>query len=202
MLKDNKKIILMIVLFTILFSLNTFTYGQEELLAKDEEYNTDVSYMEKDMIVDKNITRSEFIKMVVNILELETKIGSREVNFKDVKDTNIYYPYIKIAYNADIIKGDGINFNPNGYITREEMATIISRSLKLDSKASDNIKLKDMDKVSKWAKDHVLKCVDSKLIIGNTEGYFMPSDYATKEMATVTTLRAYEKVNRNKVIKN
>lgn len=188
MVKNIKRIFIVII---VLILLNTFTSYATNTIAKEESLATT-----KD---DKAlISRAEFIKMVVNILEVDTKIGSTSVNFKDVAKDDWFYPYVEKAYNAGIIKGDGSNFNPHENITREEMATIISRALRLEDFDILESNLKDLKSVSPWAKEHVNKCIYHKLLIGNDQKMFLPKQFSTKEMATVTTMRAYEKINKNK----
>ena len=188
MVKNIKRIFIVII---ILILLNTFTSYATNTIAKEE--SVAIAKDEKALI-----SRAEFIKMVVNILEVDTKIGSTSVNFKDVAKDDWFYPYVEKAYNAGIIKGDGSNFNPHENITREEMATIISRALRLEDFDILESNLKDLKSVSPWAKEHVNKCIYHKLLIGNDQKMFLPKQFSTKEMATVTTMRAYEKINKNK----
>ncbi len=188
MVKNIKRIFIVII---VLILLNTFTSYATNTIAKEESLATTKD--EKALI-----SRAEFIKMVVNILEVDTKIGSTSVNFKDVAKDDWFYPYVEKAYNAGIIKGDGSKFNPYENITREEMATIISRALRLEDFDILESELKDLKSVSPWAKEHVNKCVYHKLLIGNDQKMFLPKQFSTKEMATVTTMRAYEKINKNK----
>lgn len=188
MVKNIKRIFIVII---ILILLNTFTSYATNTIAKEE--SVAIAKDEKALI-----SRAEFIKMVVNILEVDTKIGSTSVNFKDVAKDDWFYPYVEKAYNAGIIKGDGSNFNPHENITRQEMATIISRAIRLEDFDILESDLKDLKNVSPWAKEHVNKCIYHKLLIGNDQKMFLPKQFATKEMATVTTMRAYEKINKNK----
>lgn len=188
MVKNIKRIFIVII---VLILLNTFTSYATNTIAKEESLATTKD--EKALI-----SRAEFIKMVVNILEVDTKIGSTSVNFKDVAKDDWFYPYVEKAYNAGIIKGDGSKFNPYENITREEMATIISRALRLEDFDILESELKDLKSVSPWAKEHVNKCIYHKLLIGNDQKMFLPKQFSTKEMATVTTMRAYEKINKNK----
>lgn len=189
MLRNVKRTLIAVIIFIL---LNTLILNATDItIAKEESLG--LSKDEKALI-----SRAEFIKMVVNILEVDTKIGSTSVNFKDVAKDDWFYPYVEKAYNAGIIKGDGSKFNPYENITREEMATIISRALRLEDFDILESELKDLKSVSPWAKEHVNKCVYHKLLIGNEQKLFLPKQYATKEMATVTTMRAYEKINRNK----
>ena len=140
-----------------------------------------------------NITRAEFIKIITNVLDIE-KVNENKINFVDVKTTDWYYEFINTAFAAGVANGSGDKFNPNSNITREEMATMLSRALKLNEESKD-IKFKDMSKVSDWAKTHVIKSATEGLILGDDKGNFSPKMLATREMATVSAMRAYKVIN-------
>lgn len=142
----------------------------------------------------KNITRAEFTKIVVNILGLDINT-SKELKFDDVNSNDWFYPYVNAAFKAGIVKGDASNFNPNESLTREQMAVIISRGLNLEYQKSDT-EIKDLDKVSSWAKEDVETVVALELMLGN-EGKFDPKSHATREMAMVVAMRGYEAKSDN-----
>lgn len=142
-----------------------------------------------------NITRAEFTKIIVSILELEIE-DSKEITFSDVEESDWYYSYVNTAYKAGIIEGYENLFNPNDNITREQMAAIIVRALGLKREKSDGI-IKDIDKVSNWAKEDVETVVALGLMIGDN-GNFHPQGNATREMATVLSIRGYDYKNNDK----
>ncbi len=142
-----------------------------------------------------NITRAEFTKIIASALGLNIE-EHKVIDFTDVKENQWFYPYVNAAYKAGIINGSGNKFNPNKNITREEMAAIIVRALKLKSTKANSI-IKDLDKVSDWAKTEVETAVALGLMVGN-DGYFDPRSFATKEMATVVAMRCFDYINNNK----
>src|SRR5690606_8259996 len=100
-----------------------------------------------------------------------------------------FYPYVNAAYKKGLITGYDDKFNPNETITREEMAVIIARALELKASSSTN-SLKDIDKVSSWAKQAVEAIVANGLMLGDATG-FNPQGTVTREMAAVVAVRAY-----------
>ncbi len=135
-----------------------------------------------------NVTRAEFAKLMVSVLglELETEKVS---NFKDVKQSNWFYPYVNTAYKEKVVLGYNDQFLPNDKITREEMATMIGRALGIENTTS-KVAYKDDDHIAPWAKSYV----DAISALDLMEGYnnrFNPKDVATREMAIVVAMRAY-----------
>ena len=85
---------------------------------------TDYSY-EPDM----TMTRAQFATIVVKSLGLTPKTINA---FTDVPASEWFAPYIGTAYSYGLINGVGDNkFNPNGTITRQEAAVLVSRAAKL-----------------------------------------------------------------------
>lgn len=143
-----------------------------------------------------NVTRAEFTKMIVSVLGIETEVPIR-MKFSDVNEKDWYYPYINAGYGAGIIEGSGDKFNPNDNITREQMAAIMVRALGLKHRES-NTKIKDIDKVSNWARKDVKTVVNLGLITGSG-GKFDPKSNATREMATVVSMRGYDYKNDDSI---
>lgn len=136
-----------------------------------------------------NISRAEFTKIIASLLKLDREIPNA-INFSDVKKSDWFYSYVNAAYKAGIITGNGDKFNPKNEIKREEMAAIIVRALNIEHR-NTNIEIKDIEKVSSWAKADVKTVVDLGLIVGSN-GNFNPKSNATKEMATVVAMRGYD----------
>ena len=78
---------------------------------------------------DGTMTRAEFATIIARGLGLPKMSVA---NFKDVTANDWFYNYVGTAYNYGIIKGVSENeFNPNGTITREEVAVMVTRAAKL-----------------------------------------------------------------------
>lgn len=195
-----KKRISKILLFVLILNLVVPQFVLAENLYKDQG---DISSWAVDSVVEgsekkiilgsdgyfkpkNNITRAEFTKLIVEVLNLEN--NNKGISFSDIKKSDWFYEYVIVAANNEIIKGANGKFNPNGKITREEMAVIISRALEL--KGENKSEILDSEKISKWAIEDVNRVMEAGLIQGSNNR-FNPKDLATREMASVVIMRTY-----------
>lgn len=141
-----------------------------------------------------NITRAEFVSLVVRVLGLETTNLSKPM-FNDVKSTDWYAKDISTAVENGIVKGyeDGA-FNPNGYITREEIASIIATQIgqKLTSDEIKEVLLNYTDNISVWAQSSAALTIKAEIIKGLPNNIFGGKDRATRAQAAVMLLRFLE----------
>ena len=128
---------------------------------------------------ENGITRAEFISLVNRSFGFTEKAP---INYKDVKDSHWAYNEFAVAQGAGYIGGyeDG-SLRPNGNITRQEMASVISRLAKLetatDSQAYKN--LKDIKDIPEWSAGAVSAVVDNG-ITNLRDGSFKPAVAATR----------------------
>ncbi len=140
---------------------------------------------------DNTMSRAEFATLVTKSLGLELCL---ENVFSDVGTSDWFAPYVSCAYKYKIVSGISENFfNPNGLITREEAAVMITRAAKLlnmsktyDDEASRDIlsAFEDYVTVSDWAKEAVAFCCDNG-IIPSDEIYILPQKEATRAEISV-----------------
>lgn len=98
---------------------------------------------------NKTITRAEFCVFVVNLMGLDIKRVADQ-GFPDVKGNNWYVPYVNACAKAGYVKGrDTGEFDPNGLITRAEVATLINRITKVNVNAANDCPFDDVDP-GKW----------------------------------------------------
>ena len=138
---------------------------------------------------DGKITRAEFIKLLVasqniNISEAE----ELELKFADLQDIPGWaLPYIKAAVMHGLIKGkhiDGMNYISAGdYITREEIATIIGRSLNSEERSTKIFN--DNSQINSWASDEINKLIALGIITGYEDNTFKPRNNASRAEAAV-----------------
>ena len=77
---------------------------------------------------NKNITRAEFTKMLINTLYLYDE--NMKNNFKDISSNDWYYPYVASSENEKVILGFPDNtFRANNPISIEEAISVASRTL-------------------------------------------------------------------------
>jgi len=149
----------------------------------------------------KQITRAEFVTMLVNTLGIDaSKFEQGYTNeFKDVDDKHWAKKYILAAQQYKLVSGVSQDtFNPNGKITREEMANILSKTIVSSENqslyAAHRIVngLKDKSNMSNWAKNGVEISMASKIMGGTAPGIFSPKAYATKEQAAMVLYKYLE----------
>ena len=140
------------------------------------------------------MTRAEFATIVVNALGLPEKTGMK---FVDVDDNEWYAPYIKTAYHYGIVKGVSYNeFNPQGTITTEEAAAMVTRAAKLAGiktdmdvlSAKDVLeKFEDFNIVSTWSISSMGYCVKDGIL--NDATTLTPKETVTREKIAVMLYR-------------
>ena len=142
-----------------------------------------------------NITRAEFAALASRMLKLNENT-SEDTPFTDVDNSKWYYNSIAAVYENGLINGkSNTTFDPEGNITREEMAKIIGSILENNSyKKQDNEELTKFDDnnfISPWAQEGAAIAVHNG-VIGGTDGKFIPKEKATRAETAVMLYRLYE----------
>jgi len=88
-------------------------------------------------------------------------------------------------------------FDPGTFITREQMATILLRALKIIAPNSDftvdqTKPFADDGKVESWAREGVYYCYKTNIVTGVGSNMFNPDGDATREQAVLVCTRSYE----------
>jgi len=151
------------------------------------------------------ITRAEFAALAVNLYQSATgnEITGR-VSFTDTNDINVQ----KVAY-IGIVHGVGNNrFNPDGKLTREQAAVMLSRLFRVLESHSVLIELPqvfdmpylpgtfaDYNQISSWARDGIAWAYVMGIMRGTGNRMFSPHQQYTREQSIVTILRLYEMVD-------
>lgn len=125
-----------------------------------------------------NITRAEFVKLLCEVIDIEEGFAQ----FLDVSDNDWFAPYVRRAAAGGIIYGSDGKFKPNDSITREDMAVIISRALKLTTENAPEFT--DSNDISEYAKAGVAALSENKIMQGDS-GMFMPKKNATRAEAAM-----------------
>jgi|GEM_PF-952548 len=119
----------------------------------------------------KNITRADFIILLVKALDLNEVVDS---NFTDVNENKYYYEAVGIAKKLGITDGIGNNmFNPEAEITRQDMMVLVEKALKIaqkevaDADASYIQSYNDASNVSGYAADSVAALVKDGIVKGS-----------------------------------
>lgn len=154
---------------------------------------------DKTFAPDSQITRSQFIKLVVATLGLDTS-AAYTGTATDV-GTHWAAGYIQAAEQAGLIDASFIadgKLSPDSNITREEMASLVARAAKaknVDIGASaDQGNFTDNDAISAWAKDDVVFAAKLGIVNGMDDGSFSPKAEATRAQAAVMMSRLLAKI--------
>lgn len=140
----------------------------------------------------KQVTRADFVLMLVNSLGLEAELAS---TFADVSQADYFYEAVSIAKQLGIVSGvDGVNFAPRANITRQDMMVMLTRALQsigaIDS-AGDPSGLNafhDAGQVAVYAQGSVAKMIEHGLVTG-AGGYLLPLNQASRAEAAVFMYR-------------
>lgn len=130
-----------------------------------------------------DITRAEFIKMIVSLGNYK-RTGTEKNVFSDMSEEDWFYNYMMIAYDNGIIKGnENGGCNPNDRITRQDMAVIIQRAFFSDVTETYDTDFSDKDLISDYAKNSVGYLYFKGMINGMGDGSFGAVNFATRAQA-------------------
>lgn len=138
---------------------------------------------------NKGVSRAEFVALVNRAFGIRNT--GADVQFKDVQAGQWFYGEVAAAKSAGYIGGynDG-TFRPNQTISRQEVASILVRLLKLDVNAAAVGKFADAAQIQAWAKGSVGAVVQNGLMGGFPDNTFKPLQNITRAEAVVTLDRA------------
>lgn len=149
----------------------------------------------------ENITREQFCKLLGNFIAVKENYSSLDLYMVDNNK-----PYLKnyfadcdgvdesvnILHALGIVNGrDGVNFDPQGKITREEAATLLCKVAELYRWIGTESSLTYSDKgdVSPWAVFYVTWANENGIMTGVSDDEFAPQGAYTVEQAVATMIR-------------
>ena len=119
---------------------------------------------------DNALSRQHAALILSKVLKLNTSDVSNP-NFADVPTTHMYYKEIAALSNAGIISGVGGKFNPEGTLTRAQMAKMISIGFALEAGQADSFTDVTSDD---WYYEYVQRMAAKKITTGYGDGSFKP----------------------------
>lgn len=135
---------------------------------------------------ENQITRAEIAAMFARILDLDVSKGDKQL-YSDVPLNHWAAGYIKAVSEKGLFKGVSDNkFNPNGMLTRAELATAIFRYLQLNENIVPFEK-HFTDVENHWAFKYIEEVYRLKLINGYENNIFLPNN-KVKRSEAVTML--------------
>ncbi len=126
------------------------------------------------------LIRAQFTKMLV--LALGLPVGSGTTGFTDVPADAWFAPYVAAGVRAGLIRGvSATTFDPDGTLTREEMAVLLARALHLTGTVALNFS--DASSINTGAVGDVEAAVAAGYLVGFPNGTFQPLGPTTRAQA-------------------
>ena len=146
------------------------------------------------------IARADLIASSEDIANAEQADEALKAMYTDGKDAfndlakcnDVQKAAIRYCAEKEIVKGDGAGFNPDGKLTREEIAVILTNWTKLDvdkDNVEDTHNIADWNKISNWAKPYV-NAVYGKMMNGTGTG-FNPKGIVNREQTASVLVDAF-----------
>ncbi|MFS1517132.1 S-layer homology domain-containing protein [Bacillus sp. SCS-151] len=134
-------------------------------------------YPDGNFLPYNNLTRAHAAVLLDRALNLDTS-NITNPNFKDVSTDHQYYKTIAAVANAGIVKGkeDG-TFDPEGTLTRGQMAAILQRAYDLAGQAAADFKDVPADH---WAYKEISALAANGVTTGYEDQTFKPNNYVTR----------------------
>ncbi|AFS79775.1 S-layer-like domain-containing protein [Gottschalkia acidurici 9a] len=205
MRSNNLKLSIMI---SILIIFNLVIGGSSTAFASNSRWSAQAigNFLENkidapNVIQDKKytqqITREEFAELIIGFYIKVNNIDRDSIKIKDnpFKDTNNLD--VQRAYSLGIIKGmSNDTFSPNDNISREQIATMITRFLNIkdiNTNSTNNLDIfEDKKDISDWAFDSLAYCVENEII----EGFNVWGEMQLKPKETSTVEQVITVLNR------
>ena len=142
-----------------------------------------------------NVTREEFVKMIVETAGIETYTTPN--SFKDVNSTDWFSKYISIAAENGITSGIGNGrFGVGENITRQDMMVMCMYLIPESAKAGSIDNYADASEVADYAKDAVATLVSLGIVNGDG-GRLMPTANCTRAQAAKVIYMILKYNNQN-----
>ena len=140
---------------------------------------------------DSNITRSEFVSVVMKCLGLQITGYKYQGLFNDVSKSSWYDTIMEKAFLLGLIDKNMISdwcVKPESDITREEMVSIVISGLEKKEFVIEKGEIsgfKDSNLVTPWALDSMKKAYNAQIIAGNDNNELNPTMNATRAEAVI-----------------
>ena len=149
---------------------------------------------------NRSMTRAEFVTMLRRLSGDSAAVSDK--GFADVKAGDWFCDAVNWAAEKGYATGDGVSFNPNGSITRQEVVTILYRfnggtsgmEGLLGAFGVDNLaKFADRGEIASWATDALHWAIYKGLVNGTTDTTVSPTGTANRAQVAAIFVRYAEK---------
>ena len=128
------------------------------------------------------VSRAQFVKMLVLALGLNVPTKATSDGFKDVPANSWYAAYVDAAVQAKLVQGlAAAKFAPGASITREQLAVMVARAMNGYTPRSPlQVRFKDQGRIGGWALPAVMQAAQAGIVKGLPDGAFAPLTVATR----------------------
>ncbi len=138
------------------------------------------------------ITRAEFAAMLA--LGLRLPFAETAAPFTDIDVRHPFNELVSAAYAVGMVNGtSATTFTPDSYISRQEMAAMIDKGLKLPQ-ASDKRAFDDAAAINPIFDSAIANVADLKLMVGDEKNRFMPRKETSRQEAAAIVLRVMDRI--------
>ena len=144
----------------------------------------------------KLVTRGEFSTMLAKALNLSA--DNLNNSYEDVFETDWFCPYVAALSAKGVASGAYGKFYPYNNITRQDMASMIWRALKMmgyESADKSDVFPMDYDDVAEYAKEGVAALYGMGIISGFEDNSFRGGNTATRAETAVVLCKLLEFIN-------
>lgn len=141
------------------------------------------------------VTRAEFILMLVNMFDLRAEITS---TFTDVKPNDYYYDAVSIVKQLGIVSGvNEVNFAPRDSISRQDAMVMLTRALQTTGAIKPSASgltlegFRDASQIAPYAADSVATLFEHGLVTGSG-GYMKPKSTTSRAEAATFLYRVLQ----------
>lgn len=144
------------------------------------------------VLPNHKITRGDFIASLGRFCGISASYRRQSgAALADVSEDDVNRPYIEWANDIGLMTGYDGAFRPEDSLTREEMATVLTRYLVMRGKSVPSGSVSgylDRERISSWAVDGVGLCTALGILEGSN-GYFHPKQPLTRAQTAVILQR-------------
>lgn len=139
---------------------------------------------------EKIVNRAEALKLIFTLAKKTSESSASVSPFKDVKADDWFAPFVVLAKNEGIVKGnpDG-TFAPGRNVNRAEFLTMLLKSLKLKEDSWKNKSTFPDVPQGSWMEPYMMYASSSGMITADAKGNLHPSHELTRgEVASILYL--------------
>lgn len=152
----------------------------KDTIEKWRDYNILKGYEDGDFRPNNSMTRAELASILVRVFQL-TEVKETAQYIDILADSGKWYVQdVNKVSELGLMYIDGLFFEPNQRVTREEAAYAIAKAYQLTKDEKVELSFKDEENISSWAKSAVESLASKNYIKGTPEGKFMPQGILTR----------------------